>query len=177
LGEPVIDALLDQQSVRADAGLSSVAVLRRHRALHRRVEIGVVENDERRVAAEFEPEFLDRRRALRHSISVDPVKVSPRTIGFDVISAPISRAEPVRTENTPAGIPARSASSASARAESGVSAAGLQTKAQPAASAGPALRVIIAFGKFQGVIAATTPSGCLITTMRDVCQGEGIVSP
>ena len=45
LGEPVIDALLDQQSVRADAGLSSVAVLRRHRALHRRVEIGVVENE------------------------------------------------------------------------------------------------------------------------------------
>ena len=75
------------------------------------------------------------------------MKVRPRTIGFDVISAPISRAEPVMTENTPAGIPARSASSASASAESGVSAAGLQTKAQPAASAGPALRVIIALGK------------------------------
>ena len=28
--------------------------------------LGVVEHDERRVAAEFQPEFLDRRRALRH---------------------------------------------------------------------------------------------------------------
>ena len=105
------------------------------------------------------------------------MKVRPRTIGFEVISAPISRDEPVITENTPAGMPARSASSASASAESGVSPAGLQTKAQPAASAGPALRVIIALGKFHGVIAATTPSGCLITTMREVGQGEGIVSP
>ena len=109
--------------------------------------------------------------------SVDPVKVRPRTIGFEVISAPISRAEPVMTENTPAGIPARSASSAIASADSGVSPAGLQTKAHPAASAGPALRVIIALGKFHGVIAATTPTGCLITTMREAVQGEGIVSP
>ncbi len=101
----------------------------------------------------------------------------PRTIGFDVISAPISRAEPVITEKTPGGRPARSPSSASASAESGVSAAGFTTKAQPAASAGPALRVIIALGKFHGVIAATTPIGCLITTMRAFGQGEGMVSP
>ncbi len=109
--------------------------------------------------------------------SVDPVKVRPRTIGFEVISAPISRAEPVTTENTPAGIPARWPSSAIASADSGVSPAGLQTKAHPAASAGPALRVIIALGKFHGVIAAMTPTGCLITTMREAVQGEGIVSP
>jgi hypothetical protein len=37
---------------------------------------------------------------------------------------------------------------------------------QPAASAGPTLRVIIAAGKFHGVIAAQTPMGCLSTTMR-----------
>ena len=109
--------------------------------------------------------------------SVEPVKVSARTIGFEVISAPMSRDEPVSTEKTPGGMPARPASSASARAESGVSVAGLQTKAQPAASAGPAFRVIIALGKFHGVIAATTPTGCLITTMRPLGQGEGMVSP
>ena len=34
---------------------------------------------------------------------------------------------------------------------------------QPAASAGAALRVIMALGKFQGVIAAQTPTGCLNT--------------
>jgi hypothetical protein len=36
------------------------------------------------------------------------------------------------------------------------------------------LRVIIAIGKFHGVIAATTPIGCLMTTMRlsPACLGE-----
>ena len=70
------------------------------------------------------------------------------------------------TLNTPFGMPARSASSASASAENGVCVAGFSTTVQPAASAGPALRVIIAAGKFHGVIAPHTPTGCLITTMR-----------
>ncbi|MNT98075.1 hypothetical protein D3C72_2405730 [compost metagenome] len=48
---------------------------------------------------------------------------------------------------------------------------------QPAARAGPALRVIIALGKFHGVIAATTPIGCLITTRRRPCLSWGITSP
>src|SRR5690606_32009063 len=92
-------------------------------------------------------------------ISVEPVKVILRTTGLDVSSLPISPAEPVTTLNTPLGIPARSASSASAKAENGVWLAGLTTMVQPAASAGPALRVIIAEGKFQGVMAAVTPMG------------------
>jgi hypothetical protein len=40
------------------------------------------------------------------------------------------------------------------------------TIVQPAAKAGPTLRVIIAAGKFHGVIAAVTPIGCFSTTMR-----------
>ena len=43
---------------------------------------------------------------------------------------------------------------------------------QPAASAGPALRVIMALGKFQGVIAAHTPTGCLSTRMP--ARGHGL---
>ena len=70
------------------------------------------------------------------------------------------------TLKTPGGMPARSASSARARAESGVSRGGLDTIVQPAASAGPALRVIMALGKFHGVMAATTPTGWRITTIR-----------
>jgi hypothetical protein len=42
----------------------------------------------------------------------------------------------------------------------------LQTIVHPAASAGPALRVIIAAGKFHGVIAATTPTGWRRTRIR-----------
>src|SRR5215471_4064977 len=87
-------------------------------------------------------------------ISVEPVKVSFLTIGFEVISPPTSLAPPVTHEKTPFGTPARSASSQRARAENGVELAGFSTVVQPEAKAGPALRVIIVAGKFHGVIAA-----------------------
>ena len=67
--------------------------------------------------------------------------------------------------NTPAGIPACSANSAIASADKGVCAAGRTTNVQPAASAAAALRAIIALGKFHGVIAATTPTACLMTSI------------
>src|SRR5262245_28330115 len=85
-------------------------------------------------------------------ISVDPVKEIFRTSGLAVSSPPISVADPVITLITPAGTPARSASEAMASAEKGVCDAGLTTTVQPAANAGPTLRVIIAIGKFQGVM-------------------------
>eukprot|EP01022_Parablepharisma_sp_SALTPOND_P035027 TRINITY_DN93918_c0_g1_i1.p2 TRINITY_DN93918_c0_g1~~TRINITY_DN93918_c0_g1_i1.p2 ORF type:complete len:118 (-),score=17.86 TRINITY_DN93918_c0_g1_i1:39-392(-) len=97
--------------------------------------------------------------------SVEPVKVILRTSLWLVSTPPVARVElPVMTENTPAGMPARSASSPNASAVIGVWLAGLTTMEQPAASAGPALRVIIAAGKFQGVIAAQTPIGCFSAT-------------
>jgi hypothetical protein len=51
LGEGVIDAVLDQNAVGADAGLAGVAVFRSDGALDRHLDIGVVKDDERRVAA------------------------------------------------------------------------------------------------------------------------------
>src|SRR3954463_10763713 len=110
-------------------------------------------------------------------ISVEPVKVSLRTIGFEVISPPISLAPPVTQEKTPFGTPARSANSHSASAEKGVAEAGFSTIVQPAASAGPHLRVIIAAGKFHGVMAAQTPIGSFVTTIRLSGACAGIVSP
>ena len=91
---------------------------------------------------------------------VEPVKVTLRTSGLLVISAPTAGASvAVITLKIPAGTPACNASSAMASADSGVSAAGFSTTAQPAASAGATLRAIMALGKFHGVIAATTPTG------------------
>jgi hypothetical protein len=46
----------------------------------------------------------------------------------------------------------------------------LITTGQPAASAGATLRVIMAMGKFQGVMAAHTPMGCLSTSSRLVAS-------
>ena len=57
----------------------------------------------------------------------------------------------VSTLTTPSGTPASASSPAMASAVSGVSSAGLSTTVQPAASAGPILRVAIAAGKFHGV--------------------------
>src|SRR5690606_18940559 len=79
--------------------------------------------------------------------SVDPVNDSLRTRGLRVSSPPISLEDPVKTLNTPRGMPALWASSASASADKGVALAGFKTIVQPAARAGPALRVIMAFGK------------------------------
>ena len=98
--------------------------------------------------------------------SVLPVKDRWRTTSLSHSTLPISMElsrRRVRTFSTPAGMPARCASSATASADSGVCSAGLMITGQPAASAGATLRVIIAIGKFHGVIAAHTPIGCLMT--------------
>ena len=55
---------------------------------------------------------------------------------------------------------------AMAMAVSGVCSAGFTTTVQPAASAAPTLRAIIAAGKFQGVITAQTPTGSFVTMRR-----------
>ena len=62
----------------------------------------------------------------------------------------------------PAGKPASSAKCARAKAVTGVSSEGLMTHVQPAAIAAPAFHVIIACGKFHGVIKPATLIGCLI---------------
>ena len=108
-----------------------------------------------KVAAQAERSFFP--------VAVDPVNVNFLTNGLLVNSGPISSALPVITFRTPGGIPAFSASFAKAKAEKGVAEAGLTMIVQPAARAGPTLRVIIADGKFQGVTAAHTPTGCLRT--------------
>ena len=112
--------------------------------------------------------------------SVEPVKLRWRTVSEAHSTPPISideSASPVTMLSTPAGRPARRASSAQASADSGVCSAGLMTTGQPAASAGATLRVIIATGKFHGVIAAHTPMACFRMTKRLFGSVVGMVSP
>ena len=72
----------------------------------------------------------------------------------------------VTTFTTPSGTPASRRISATANADSGVSLAGFSTTVQPAASAGPILRVAIAAGKFHGVTSTLTPTGWCCTMIR-----------
>ena len=91
---------------------------------------------------------------------VEPVKLSLRTLPLSIIAATAGPDGLVTTTlTTPAGTPARCKTSAIANAVSGVSCAGFNTTVQPAASAGPILRVAIAAGKFQGVANSATPTG------------------
>ncbi|MNL24190.1 hypothetical protein D3C87_1456140 [compost metagenome] len=95
--------------------------------------------------------------------SVEPVNDNFLIIGLLASSFPNPALSLlVTTLKTPFGIPASSANFARAIAENGVCEAGFRIMVQPAASAGATFRVIMAKGKFQGVIAATTPIPCLI---------------
>ena len=94
--------------------------------------------------------------------------------GWVESASPIRGPSPVRQLTRPAGRPARSARSQSAHAARGASIAGLTTTAQPAASAGASFQITRATGKFQGVIAATTPSGAGRTQLPVPSVGPGI---
>ena len=85
-------------------------------------------------------------------ISVEPVKVSLRTVGFEVISPPpISFEPPVTQEKTPFGTPARSANSHSANAQLGA-VAGFSTSGRCRLP----LPVMIAAGKCRGGLVRPT---------------------
>ena len=72
----------------------------------------------------------------------------------------------VTTFSTPSGSPHSARIWASASMVSGVCEAGLTTIVQPAAMAGPILRVPIASGKFHGVIIRHGPTGCFMVSSR-----------
>ena len=96
---------------------------------------------------------------------VDPVKVSLRSRASRIRG---SMTSPVRVVvmrlTTPAGTPHSVSRSTRASMDRGVCLAGLTTMVQPAARAGPILRVPIASGKFQGVIINVGPTGCFIVS-------------
>ena len=110
--------------------------------------------------------------------SVDPVKLSLRTRGSCSIAETICPdRRPGSTLTTPGGTPAAASRLAIASAVSGVSLAGLSTIVQPAASAGPILRVAIAAGKFHGVTSTQIPTGRRRTMIRLAPDGASPTWP
>jgi hypothetical protein len=69
--ERVIDARLHIEAVGADAGLAIVTELGNECPLDCGVEVGIVQDNEGCVAAQFKAEFLDGGRALRHQLGAD----------------------------------------------------------------------------------------------------------
>src|SRR4029450_13171762 len=112
-------------------------------------------------------------RSLRPT-SVEPVKETTRTRGScSMALTTLPEERDGMTLITPAGTPASSMIGISASMVSGVSEAGLSTTGQPAASAGPILRVAMAAGKFHGVTSTATPAGVGWTAMRGRGAGGG----
>ena len=87
----------------------------------------------------------------------DPVKVTFLTLGCATSASPSSAPRPVTTFSTPAGSPARWASSANSRVDTDACSDGLTTTVFPAARAGASFQAAIMRGEFHGVMAATTP--------------------
>ena len=106
------------------------------------------------------------------SISVRPTSVDPVNDSFRARGSFSSGAmtdpddDEVITLTTPSGSPASTRIPTSASIDSGVCFAGLMTAVQPAAIAGPSLRVPIAIGKFHGVTRMHGPTGCFIVSSR-----------
>jgi len=90
---------------------------------------------------------------------VEPVNVIFLICGVFVKISPIVPPDPFTYCTASSGMPASCANSINFIVVSGVSLAGFTINVQPAARAGAAFLVIIAAGKFQGVMAATTPTG------------------
>src|SRR5215468_11542434 len=90
----------------------------------------------------------------------EPVKLTAATEELFSKGSPMTDPEPSKTLKTPAGRPAAAAVSAKSVPIWEAASAGFKTTVFPNARAGAAFQSGIASGKFQGVISATTPSGC-----------------
>src|SRR5699024_3194654 len=96
-------------------------------------------------------------------IRVDPVNVIFLTLSLSIKASVASFESAITKLNTPLGKFISSNILAISMADFGDLLEGFKTTVHPAASAGANFLATIDNGKFQGVIAATTPIGCLIT--------------
>ncbi len=98
-------------------------------------------------------------RMISRPTAVEPVKAIFRTSGWLASRAPTTAPSPGTTFRTPGGSPHSSAILANSSSVSGVCSSGLTTMVLPAASAGPIFHMASSSGKFQGTMAAHTPTG------------------
>src|SRR5271156_2001796 len=98
---------------------------------------------------------------MYRATGVDPTKLTARTSGW-VSTASTASLAPWTTLNTPSGSPASASSSASSSDADGSFSDGLSTNALPQASAIGNIHMGTMAGKLNGVMPATTPTGCLI---------------
>ena len=114
--------------------------------------------------------FIFERAAYsinRLPMAPDPVKTKTSTSIDKPKASPTTRPSPVTALSTPGGKPASRASSAMRISDKDAVSEGFKTTEFPIAKAGPSFHAPIIIGKFQGIIAPTTPTGslCIIPRM------------
>src|SRR6188472_4142439 len=95
------------------------------------------------------------------AIGVEPTKLTAATSGCSRIAS-TATLSPCTTLKTPSGKPASFSSSATYVDADGSFSDGLSTNVLPHAIAGAHIHIGTMAGKLNGVIPATTPSGCRI---------------
>ena len=93
------------------------------------------------------------------AIGVEPTKLTARTSGWPS-SASTASLSPCTTLNTPSGSPASAHSRASSKDADGSFSDGFSTNVFPQAIAIGNIHIGTMAGKLNGVMPATTPSGC-----------------
>ena len=147
------------------------------------LEVGVVEDDHRVLAAHLKLELAHRpwieASATRRPVFCDPVKADGADVGA-VEEAPgrPSEPRPITRLRTPFGRPARWRMSTIAQVQPGTRSAGLMTTVLPQASAGAIFQAGIAIGKFQGATIRTGPIASRVNLDADARGGpRGRLSP
>ena len=81
--EGVVQALVDEEAVGGDADLAGVGELGRHRDVQRRLEVGVVVDDERRVAAELHRHLLHGVGGVADHLLADAGRAGQRHLAHE----------------------------------------------------------------------------------------------
>ena len=127
------------------------------------LDVGVVEHDQRAVAAELQHDAL--QRAARRLADQAPglgragERDHPHARILDERLPDLGAAAEHVQHTRSAGLPPRRCARSARRPLTGVLRSPLSTAALPSTSAGPSERIASTSGKFQGVITPTTPSG------------------
>ena len=164
--ERVGDLLVDDDPLGRHADLALVHEGAEGRGVHRLVDVGVVEHDQRRLAAEFEQRRL---QVLGRDLGDDPA--DPGRAGeIDAPHRRMARSAPrprpaassgalVTTLTTPGGRPASRRHSAISRCVPGQISEAFSTTVLPQASGMATARTPRMTGAFHGAMPSTTPAG------------------
>ena len=112
----------------------------------------------------------------RRPVPPDPVNTRTSTSIDRPIASPTTAPSPVTAFKTPSGKPASCANSTMRISDNDAVSDGFNTTELPIAKAGPNFQAPIIIGKFQGIIAPTTPTGSLWIIPK-MSEGVAAISP